>query len=88
MSLYYMIYSSPIIGKVSSNDTNLISRYLIQESVGEGGLTAKGMTDVPAVMEMVYILIKLVVGWGTHMSTPQTTQLQHVYFIIRKFLSQ
>ena len=42
MSLYYMIYSSPIIGKVSSNDTNLISRYMIQESVGQGGLTAKG----------------------------------------------
>ena len=87
MSLYYMIYSSPIIGKVSSNDTNLISRYMIQESVGQGGLTAKGMTDVHVVMEIIYILIELVVGWGTPLSTPQTTQLQCVYFITCKFLS-
>lgn len=56
--------------------------------MGQGGLSAKGMTDVPAVMEIVYVLIELVDGWGTYMSTPQTTQLPHVYFIICKFLSQ
>ena len=56
--------------------------------MGQGGLSAKGMTDVPVVVEIVYILIELVVTWDTHMSTPQTTQLQCVCFITCKFLSQ
>lgn len=75
-----MIYSSPRIGKISSNDANLISHCLMQESVGRGGLTAKGMTNISVVMEIVYILTELVVRRGIHLSNSSSYKLTMCVF--------